>query len=351
MTLAIDTYSNAVLHDYEKGLNLSWTLDERDVLMPELADFLGQACGALTEHLGWYPVSDPHGEKLLLRPLCEAIGIEPGQISLTIGAGVGGLIHSLAASLAGNKVAVVSDIYPDFPEWLSRFGGHAERIDISRITSSHTVFLERPSLLGDAMTDQHEVIAELCSAASDGAIFIDESNANYLPWSDSAARLCPDYPNLIVLRGLSKGYGMGSLRLGIAICHPQRSKDVRRLLPALQVASNALHLGAQLLAAPVSWLARLHDRITEAKVKTLATLMNTAIPQPILPHAALPYFLFDPDCVREHRDVVLLLAQHGIIGKSHIVWNGGLRSLHRYSVPLNEERASRFNELLGEVRR
>lgn len=338
-----------MLQDSMEGLNLSWTLDERDVLMPEFVDFMNNACTTLTDHLSWYAVSDPYGENVLSIPVCEAIGLGHGQVSLTVGAGVGGLIHSLATSLAGKSVAIVSDTYPDFPEWLSRFGGRAERVHFSQVSYASTVFLERPSLLGDATTDNLDAIAELCAAAPDGSIFIDESNANYLPWTDSAARLCRDFSNLVVLRGLSKAYGMGSLRLGIAICHPNRAEGMRYFFPPLQVASNALQLGAQLLAAPAAWLARLHDRVGEAKNDTIAALADAAIPEPILPHAALPYFLFDPECVSKHRDVASLLARYGIAGKKHIIWDGGLRSLRRYSVPLNKQRATRFSELLGAI--
>ena len=144
---------------------------------------------------------------------------------------------------------------------------------------------------------------------------------------------------------------MGSLRLGIAICHEERATDLRRHLPALQVASNAIEFGRKLLSAPESLLTRLHRRIAQAKTEGLAALASAAIPEPVLPHSALPYFFFDFEHISEHRDAVLLLAQYGIKGKNHVIWNGGQRTLRRYSVPLSDERVTRFRELLGAARK
>lgn len=53
--------------------------------------------------------------------------------------------------------------------------------------------------------------------AMDKILIVDEAYADYLPFGDSAVNLIDSYPNIIVTRSFSKGWGMAGLRLGYAV--------------------------------------------------------------------------------------------------------------------------------------
>lgn len=55
------------------------------------------------------------------------------------------------------------------------------------------------------------------AAALNKVIVIDEAYAEYMPFSNSAVNLVDQFPNLIVTRSLSKGWGMAGIRLGYAV--------------------------------------------------------------------------------------------------------------------------------------
>lgn len=48
-------------------------------------------------------------------------------------------------------------------------------------------------------------------------LVIDEAYAEYMPFSNSAVNLVSQFPNMIVTRSLSKGWGMAGIRLGYAV--------------------------------------------------------------------------------------------------------------------------------------
>ncbi|MBQ6468756.1 MAG: histidinol-phosphate aminotransferase family protein [Lachnospiraceae bacterium] len=52
-------------------------------------------------------------------------------------------------------------------------------------------------------------------------LVVDEAYAEYLPYEDSALNLIHDFPNIIVTRSFSKGWGMAGLRLGYAAASPE----------------------------------------------------------------------------------------------------------------------------------
>ena len=57
---------------------------------------------------------------------------------------------------------------------------------------------------------------------------IDEAYGDALPCNESAAQLCQRYPNLVVVRGLSKGLGLPDIRLGYAIISPGTLTEIWR---------------------------------------------------------------------------------------------------------------------------
>ncbi len=80
-------------------------------------------------------------------------------------------------------------------------------------------------------------------------VVVDEAFMDFLPPSDqqSLIDLIPTYPNLIILRSLTKFYGLPGLRLGYAIAHPDRLNQWQQWRDPWSVNSLAVAAGIAIL--------------------------------------------------------------------------------------------------------
>ncbi len=79
-----------------------------------------------------------------------------------------------------------------------------------------------------------------------GIVVVDEA---YIEFSskESAVNLLQKYPNLIVLKTLSKAYGMAGLRIGVGISSSEIASFINRLKPPYNVSSESQRLALQQL--------------------------------------------------------------------------------------------------------
>jgi histidinol-phosphate/aromatic aminotransferase/cobyric acid decarboxylase-like protein len=209
------------------------------------------------------------------------------------------------------------------------------------------MFLERPSLMHDHYSDLHE-LERLCksAASSNTIVVIDESNANYYPPSFSAANLLPETENLIVLRGLSKAYQLGGLRLGYCIASQTLNDALRFVVPPLLVSSLSLGIGARLLKLG-DITQPLRDRIAAHKRAARPWLEARLQAEVTTSSEYLPYLFTSADADTIHR-----LEACGIRGKSHSVWSAAaekVRQVYRISVPLRSDRFEQLRQRLLEA--
>jgi histidinol-phosphate/aromatic aminotransferase/cobyric acid decarboxylase-like protein len=356
MGLAIDSYRGLpVLGDADGLLNLAWTLDERDCLAVDMPALVTAELEAEAhEGLPWanrYLVDDPYGEAALSPAIATQLGIDVSSLTLTCGAGVLSLLHALAPLADGRTAYVAGDVYPDLPHWIARRNGECaggpperdgrEHAAAAQAASAALVLLERPSLTGDRFADLQELQA-LCEDAAGAVVLVDESNANYCPPSFSAAPLVAMTDNLIVLRGLSKAYGLGGLRLGFALASRSLRERVRSLVPPLLASSLALRIGAAVLARG-DLAAPLRERIADAKTELSILLRGAGFTETEQASEPLPYALLDEgDGPR--------IEQHRLLGKTHVRWSGQscrTERLYRLSAPLAPHRRALLRERLS----
>jgi histidinol-phosphate/aromatic aminotransferase/cobyric acid decarboxylase-like protein len=358
MPLAIDSYQRLRALGDEVGLlNLAWTLDERDCLGVDLRAHVARELTAeLDEDLPYierYFVQDPYGEELLAQLVARYFTLRDRRFSLTCGAGVSSLLHALARLVEGGPAYLATDVYPDFPLWVERSGAScvtdhtstsgADHAASARAAGASLVFLERPCLTGEGLADPHELRA-LCEYTPDAVVLVDESNANYCPPAFSAINLAPAPENLIVLRGLSKGYGLGGLRLGYCVASRPLGKRVRSVVPPLLASSLSLRIGAAVLGHG-DITAPLRERIHTSKHTTRALLKAAGIEDDLIAGAPLPYLLFGA-CAEHAR---ASLDRVGILGKTHLVWSTSTARVsrcYRISVPLSPPRIDLLRERL-----
>jgi histidinol-phosphate/aromatic aminotransferase/cobyric acid decarboxylase-like protein len=357
--LAVASYEPcAVLSDEANLLNLTWTLDERTFLDVDLsriaADELRAELDEGLPFLGSYFVRDPFGADLLTPAVRAHFSQPAGEWRVTCAAGVNALLQSAASFAEGGTAYVVGDLYPDFVHWTERAGGRCvscralphghDHVANARAAGASVVVLERPSLTADGV--DLEALRTLCQGVATGGavVVVDESYANYYPPSFSAVPLVSELPNLVVLRGLSKAYSLGSLRLGVAVAAPALSERLRASTAPMLVSSLALRLGRRVLSLG-DVTRRLRDRIGSAKYALRRHLQTAGLEETADTAAYVPYFFLRNDAATRRR-----LDAVGVRGKVHWFWDEQTmaeRSEYRLSVPLDLGRAEAFARRLG----
>lgn len=358
MSLAISSYLDVpVVGKEAEFLNLAWTTDERDFLTVDLDEVLRHELEdeirSSFPFFHTYFVRDPWGEGILLEAIARFFALERQDFGVTCGAGITSLLQAFAHLPNAKQTYVIGDAYPDFPYWAlntasARFAtvpepGSEETIErhIANVLGSESKFvlIDRPALMAQDTT--LEEVCRLCNCVSKSGciVLIDESYANYYPPSFSAVRLVPECPNLAVLRGLSKGYSLGSLRFGYCVASPVITHAIRSILPPMLVSSLSLRIARALLNLG-DITERLRQQISENRIEAARVLEDAEI---IL---ASQGSLYLPHCVCCNEHALQSLERRGVIAKMQPFWQGGFREVCRLSVPLAPARMQNFREKL-----
>jgi histidinol-phosphate aminotransferase len=91
-------------------------------------------------------------------------------------------------------------------------------------------------------------IAALARAHPDAALVVDEAYSEYA--GVTCVPLVDELPNLVVLRTLSKAFGLASLRVGYAVAAAETAAELERRRPPASVSGPAARLAAAALRAP-----------------------------------------------------------------------------------------------------
>ncbi|MCR9255266.1 MAG: aminotransferase class I/II-fold pyridoxal phosphate-dependent enzyme [Alphaproteobacteria bacterium] len=350
MPLAIQSYlTHPALADSDETLVLSWTSDERGCLDRNVAAVLAgalaeEASGGLPQ-LGQYWVKDPYGEGFLGPAVRRFFDLPEEGSTIFCGAGVNSLLHALAALGRERRALIAGSSYPDLPYWVAGQGGTCFPIGTAPQAwaasdgesavwrDAGLVFLERPSLIANRLADTED-IRRLCDIAGRRGVpvLIDESNANYAPPSFSAVPFTAEFDNLIVLRGFSKAYGLGGLRLGYAIASEALRRTLAAIVPPLLASSLSLYLGRTILDLGDIGIG-LRRAISDSKQEATTLFHTSGIDHATPSSGPLPYLFLEADdpAIETH------LAPRGILGKQHLQWSPEhreVRPLYRLSVPL-----------------
>jgi histidinol-phosphate aminotransferase len=360
--LGVDSYLHVDdLGDDPQRLNLAWTLDEREFLSRDLKQLISQCLSnEVISRLPWtfrYLVEDPYGSSNLGTAVGSFFGIDGLAPHVSCAAGVNAWLQSLTALASGGAALVAEGCYVDFPHWLRVSGVRTVPMSVdadaehwrSAMSSigCGMMFLERPSFFG-APTDSLEELAALCRFADRqrAVVLVDESNANYAPPSFSAVPLVRQHNNLAVLRGLSKAYGLGGLRLGICVSSEALTPRIRAVTAPMQVSSLSLLIARSVLlegdiAAP------LRKQLTKMRLRAKAAIKASGFRE-LCCNPLLPYIIL------ENAPPTLSDSSAGLMfsTKRHTLWNGSreIIAFNRCSIPLLEQRMLRFEMALSRCR-
>lgn len=358
MSLAITSYSKVpTLTDEQHIINLSMTLDERPFLSVDLDSIILRELESEIQnelqYINRYLVKDPYGEDLLGPSVAAFYSNSKWPCSITCGAGVNSLLPSLARLAQGNVAYIIGNVLPDFPFWVAQATGNCvvgsaeldveQHAEAAKKIGASIVFLERPSLSGDKFTDLAE-LQSLCDKTESNRtlVIIDESNGNYYAPSFGAANLVERSENLVVLRGLSKAYWLGGLRLAYCVSPAGLEHRIRSVIPPLLASSLSIKIGKTVLELG-DITGRLRERIRKQKAEMKLLIESAEISNAVLSSEYLPYILVN----NSEQYIRSRIESKGIVGKFHPVWSGDTRlpnHVYRLSAPLTSKRMSIFKE-------
>lgn len=259
-----------------------------NVLLPEPPAWLAAEIDRLTPPLGSYPDARPARQAL-----AERHGVDPAMVLPTAGgAEAFGLI---ARSLAPARPMV---IHPQFtePEAALRTAGVAVQRWLLPVGGATPPLGELPGW-ADAVfvgnptnpTGWLHRGADLLAAAGDRLLVVDEA---FMDATDEAESLIgPAMPGRLVLRSLSKTWGLAGLRVGYVVGDPELIGRLAAAQPPWSVSSPAL--AAMLATSAPAALAdarRRHLELAGRRERFAARLAAAGFPS--LPSAA-PFLLID----------------------------------------------------------
>ncbi len=328
--LAVASYRAVQVEDTPGVLSLCWTSDERTVLE---ADVLAVARAAWNgDALERYLVTDPYGEAAVTDAVRTYLGLVSDRAVCTTGAGVGALLAAVARMSDGAAFWTPGIVYPDIVRWLHVRGGR-----VATCEKADLILVERPSVLGRQLSVE-QVEQLLVRTRQRGAlVVVDESNANYEHPHFSVARLLDtgQADRLIVLRGLSKAYGLGALRFGCALTTVATAARLRDAIPPLQVATPSLDAARRIydlgdIGATLRRLVMARKPELTAELRRAGNVTSRPSPK------HLPYVLTAAGAVRTRT------GRLEIQGKVHHGWGtDGPVTCGRYSVPFEAPRWAR----------
>ncbi len=139
----------------------------------------------------------------------------------------------------------------------------------------------------------------------DTVLVVDEAYGDYMPLTNSAIRLIKKYPNVIVTRSFSKGFGLAGIRLGYAVSSLALIAQFKKLQLSFNCNSIARELACALLESGVD--VPRADQAAQTKARVLACLhtFRAAHTDPATP-------ILTVYCEDEQTDMQVLLAQAGL---------------------------------------
>ena len=305
-----------------------------------------QAMQRALDEVWLYPDGSAHELKLAL---ATALAVSPAQ--LTLGNGSNELLLLLAeAFLTAAHSAVCSQygfaIYPlviratgarciEAPALpageLMHYGHDLKAMQGAIASDTQLVFIANPNNPTGTWVDRDALRAFIAAAPAHTLVVLDEAYYEYARYAGCEGSLAwlPEFPNLVILRTLSKGYGLAGMRIGYAISHPEVADALNRIRPAFNV-SNVAQAGAIAALGDTAHVRDVAVRTIAERERVQATLTAAGIR--FLPSAA--NFLLVEIGVRA-LEVYEQLLRGGIIVRPTVGY--GLAQHLRISIGLPEQ--------------
>ncbi len=219
-----------------------------------------QAMRQAVDEVWLYPDGSAHELK---QALAQALRVNTTQV--TLGNGSNELLLLLAEAFLTNAHSAVCSQYgfaiyplviratgarcieaPALPASARMLHGHDLAAMAAAISAdTRLVFIANPNNPTGTWLDNGALRSFIATAPAHTLVVLDEAYYEYARHAGCEGSIgwLQEFPNLVILRTMSKGYGLAGMRIGYAISHPEVADALNRIRPAFNV-SNVAQAGA-----------------------------------------------------------------------------------------------------------
>lgn len=221
---------------------------------------------------------------------------EPEEIASLESAGAsayGATDRTMVAALPGTQMLIsllpslfpqssVTILGPTYNEYARAFGASGSRVTevaaLTDLSGAPCAILCNPNNPDGRRFDAVEMLALLDARQGRGLLIVDES---FVDLEDGGLSLAPHLPRggVLVLRSVSKSYGLGGLRLGFALAAPELAASVRAAFGPWPVSGPAIEIGVKALSDG-AWRAATKSRL-QGDAKRLDAMLRDAGLEPV----------------------------------------------------------------------
>ncbi len=120
-------------------------------------------------------------------------------------------------------------------------------------------------------------LAKLARALRDHLLVIDEAYVDFAP--ENALGLLRRFPNLVILRTLSKSFSLAGMRLGLCFASPAIIEELMKVKDSYNLSRLALAAGAEALN-DAAWMRRNVERVKQTREASIARLRKMGFEVP-----------------------------------------------------------------------
>jgi histidinol-phosphate aminotransferase len=153
------------------------------------------------------------------------------------------------------------------------YGHDLEAMARAIVGDTRLVFIANPNNPTGTWVERDRLHGFIAAAPAHTLVVLDEAYAEYAQLSGCASGVAwvHEFPNLVVLRTFSKGYGLAGVRVGYAVSHPEVADALNRIRPAFNV-SNVAQAGATAALADQAHVQRCARLVVDERERVAAGL-------------------------------------------------------------------------------
>ncbi|ERN54114.1 threonine-phosphate decarboxylase CobD [Alkalihalophilus marmarensis] len=307
---------------YEEG-SIDFSVNTNPLGMSNYANFTQSD---LKEAISAYP--EPHAEQLTAA-LARYLKVDKSR--LLAGNGAAELIFHLAHIYQGKKVLLIEPAFSEYRDACEANGCEVEslvledpwKINIKqlegRLAGVDLMFLcapNNPTGTTYSMEEMSEILN--CAKNHNTIVVIDEA---FYDFQESRQTLIGDinqFQHLIILRSMTKMYGIAGVRLGYMIASPSLIQRVKNIQPPWSVNGLAQKIGQNLLedSTLVNETAS-YIKTERLRMKTELEKMDFSVSDSVV-----NFYLLSEKDKRDLRPLMIFLIEHKIIPRHTYSFNG-----------------------------
>ncbi|EKD91733.1 MAG: hypothetical protein ACD_29C00414G0001 [uncultured bacterium] len=210
------------------------------------------------------------------------------------------------------------------------------QLDLSSIMAQYNatvkiIFLCSPNNPTGNLINKKDIIS-LCENLHDQCIVVvDEAYVEFSD-SESLATMINQYENLVILRTLSKAYGLAGARCGILLAQAEIAQSITKIIPPYPVPMNTSEIVFQTLTSKQNEIQKQIECIKLERARLFDILKTMSLVKTVYQSAA-NFLLFESDNAEQ---IMAECTKHGIILRK-MKGKLGLENCIRVSIGLRDE--------------